>query len=228
MSILVNIASWLFGIALVGLSVFVSLETIFRKLFNFSFEGADELGGYVLAVGSSLAFVVALVERAHIRIDVLHQHMPKRMQAVLDWLSIVSLAGLGLFSIYIGRVVIIDTMAYGSTAATPWAGWRIRPSSTGAESTRWRSSWSASSPAVPNGLALQTPSRRPCARVRERWPSASRTARGPSNASTATGPAPIAAWAYRRSHRNCSRSTVRSECALSATGWDTGPRSTLT
>jgi len=129
MSILVNIASWLFGIALIGLSVFVSLETIVRKLFNFSFEGADELGGYVLAVGSSLAFVVALVERAHIRIDVLHQHMPKRMQAVLDWLSIVSLAGLGLFSIYIGRVVILDTMAYGSTAATPWATPLIYPQS---------------------------------------------------------------------------------------------------
>lgn len=129
MRILVNTASWLFGIALLGLSVFVSLETIFRKLFNYSFGGADELGGYVLAVGSSLAFVVALVEHAHIRIDVIHQHLPHKVQAILDWLSILSLAALGVFAVYIGRVVIIDTLSYGSTAATPWATPLIYPQS---------------------------------------------------------------------------------------------------
>ena len=129
MEILVKTASRLFGIALLGLSVFVSLETIARKLFNFSFEGADELGGYVLAVGSSLAFVVALVERAHIRIDVLHQHLPPKIRAILDWLSILSLAALGLFAVYIGRVVILDTLSYGSTAATPWATPLIYPQS---------------------------------------------------------------------------------------------------
>ncbi|WP_283643955.1 TRAP transporter small permease subunit [Marinovum algicola] len=114
-------AARLFGVALVALSIFVSIETVARKLFNFSFEGADELGGYVLAVGSSLAFVVALVDRAHIRIDVLHARFPKRLQAVMDWLSIVSIAGLGLFILYVGRIVIVDTLAYGSTAPTPWA-----------------------------------------------------------------------------------------------------------
>ncbi|WP_210260140.1 TRAP transporter small permease subunit [Hongsoonwoonella zoysiae] len=90
-----SLASRLFGIALIALSVFVSIETIARKLFNFSFEGADELGGYVLAVGSSLAFVVALLDRAHIRIDVLHARFPKKLQAVMDWLSVLSLGGTG-------------------------------------------------------------------------------------------------------------------------------------
>ena len=110
-----------FGISLVALSIFVSVETLARKLFNYSFGGADELGGYVLAVGSSLAFVVALADRAHIRIDVLHARFPKRLQAIMDWLSIVSIAILGLFIIYVGRIVIVDTLAYGSTAPTPWA-----------------------------------------------------------------------------------------------------------
>lgn len=114
-------AARLFGISLLALSIFVSIETVSRKLFNFSFEGADELGGYVLAVGSSLAFVVALVDRAHIRIDVLHARFPKKLQAIMDWLSIVSIGILGLFILYVGRIVIVDTMAYGSTAPTPWA-----------------------------------------------------------------------------------------------------------
>lgn len=121
MNFIASLASRLFGVALVALSVFVAAETLARKLFNFSFEGADELGGYVLAVGSSLAFTVALVERAHIRIDILHQRFPLRMRAILDWLSIVALALLGLFIVWVGQAVIRDTLDYGSTAATPWA-----------------------------------------------------------------------------------------------------------
>jgi len=120
-SVLVKLASRIFGVSLLALSIFVSIETVARKLFNFSFEGADELGGYVLAVGSSLAFVVALVDRGHIRIDALHGRFPQRLQRIVDLLSIVSLAALGLFMIYVGRIVIVDTIAYGSTAPTPWA-----------------------------------------------------------------------------------------------------------
>ena len=48
-----------FGYMFVALSLFVTAETIMRKLFNVSFQGADELGGYALAVGSSLAFSIA-------------------------------------------------------------------------------------------------------------------------------------------------------------------------
>lgn len=117
-------AAWisrLFGWSLVALSVFVALETVMRKAFNTSFEGADELGGYVLAVGSSLAFIVALVDRAHIRIDVLHSRLPARAQAILDYVAVLSLAALGLFILYVGQFVIRDTLAYGSTAPTPWA-----------------------------------------------------------------------------------------------------------
>lgn len=129
MEALIKLASRLFGAVLIGLSFFVSVETISRKLFNFSFQGADELGGYVLAVGSSLAFIVALVDRAHIRIDVLHARFPRRLRATMDWLSVISIAILGIFMVYVGRIVIVDTLDYGSTAATPWATPLIYPQS---------------------------------------------------------------------------------------------------
>lgn len=121
MRIFVRLVSWLFGSLLLALAVFVSIETISRKLFNFSFQGADELGGYVLAVGSSLAFTAALIERGHIRIDLIHDHLPKRAKAWLNWLAVLSLALLGLFFAIYCYPVIIDTLAYRSTAATPWA-----------------------------------------------------------------------------------------------------------
>jgi TRAP-type C4-dicarboxylate transport system permease small subunit len=125
----VNALSAVFGWMFIALSVLVALETVSRKLFNFSFQGADELGGYALAVGSSLAFSVALVERAHIRIDLLHEHLPVRVQAALNWISIVLMAALGLFLIRYGWLAVRDTLDYGSTAATPWATPLIYPQS---------------------------------------------------------------------------------------------------
>ncbi|WP_353474664.1 TRAP transporter small permease [Salipiger sp. H15] len=118
-----RLATWisrLFGWSLLFLSGFVALETLLRKLFNTSLQGADELGGYILAIGSALAFIVAMIDRAHIRIDVLHARFPLRLQALVDWLSVLSLGVLGLFFLYVGWFVIGDTLAYGSTAATPW------------------------------------------------------------------------------------------------------------
>lgn len=121
MQALARIASWMFGLSLLGLSLFVSLETVLRKVFSYSFEGADELGGYVLAVSSGLAFTVALIDRAHIRIDIVYQRLPARIQVLLDWLAILSLAVFGGFLLYVGRIALMDTLAYGSTAPTPWA-----------------------------------------------------------------------------------------------------------
>ena len=62
----------IFGYVFLALSGLVTFETVSRKVFGFSIQGADELGGYALAVGSALAFSVALIERSHIRIDLVH------------------------------------------------------------------------------------------------------------------------------------------------------------
>lgn len=124
-----QLVSWLFGLLLVALSIFVALETISRKLFNFSFQGADELGGYVLAVGGTLSFTVALVERGHIRIDLVHDRLGPRWQSGLNWLAIVMLAVLGLFLARYCWFVVRDTLEYGSTAPTAWATPMIYPQS---------------------------------------------------------------------------------------------------
>ena len=78
------------------LAVVVTVETISRKVFNVSLQGADELGGYALAVGSTIAFSLALMGRNHIRVDVFHETFPRRLQAFLNWFSIVSLAAFGM------------------------------------------------------------------------------------------------------------------------------------
>lgn len=119
----------LFGIMMTTLSLIVAAETIIRKLFNASLQGADELGGYALAVGSSLAFSVALVRRAHIRIELLHVRLSAGVQAVLNWAAMLLLALFGLLLTYVCWTILTDTLAYRSTAPTPWATPLIWPQS---------------------------------------------------------------------------------------------------
>jgi TRAP-type C4-dicarboxylate transport system permease small subunit len=109
-----------FGLIFLALSVVVTVETLARKLFNVSLQGADELGGYALAVGSTIAFSLALMGRNHIRVDVFHEMLPRRVQSWLNWISIVSMATLAIFIAHVAFKVIVDTLQYRSTAPTPW------------------------------------------------------------------------------------------------------------
>lgn len=118
-----------FGLIFLGLALVVTVETAARKLFNVSLQGADELGGYALAVGSTIAFSLALMGRNHIRVDVFHEKFSPRLQAWLNWLSIVSMAVFSVFIAVVAFKVIGDTLAYRSTAQTPWATPLIWPQS---------------------------------------------------------------------------------------------------
>ena len=116
-----SILATVFGSIFLLLAAVVVVETVSRKLFNVSLQGADELGGYALAVGSTLSFSLALMGRNHIRVDVFHEKFPRAVQAAMNWLSITSLAVLGSFIAWVAFKVIEDTLQYGSTAQTPWA-----------------------------------------------------------------------------------------------------------
>jgi TRAP-type C4-dicarboxylate transport system permease small subunit len=116
-----NALATVFGLIFLGLAIVVTVETAARKLFNISLQGADELGGYALAVGSTIAFSLALMGRNHIRVDVFHEKFSRRAQAWLNWVSIVSLAVFAIFIAYVAFKVLGDTMQYRSTAQTPWA-----------------------------------------------------------------------------------------------------------
>jgi TRAP-type C4-dicarboxylate transport system permease small subunit len=110
-----------FGAIFLALSIFVTVETLLRKLFNFSLQGADELGGYALAIGSTIAFTLALAGRNHIRIDVFHGFFPRGMKAALNWLSIVLLAAAAVFFAAVSFRLVDESLAYRSTAQTAWA-----------------------------------------------------------------------------------------------------------
>jgi TRAP-type C4-dicarboxylate transport system permease small subunit len=110
-----------FGLIFVALSLLVAVETVMRKVFSVSLQGADELGGYALAVGATIAFSLALMGRSHIRVDVFHERLPKALQVALNWLSAVLLAGFAGLVAWLAWFVIQDSAEYKSVSQTPWA-----------------------------------------------------------------------------------------------------------
>lgn len=121
--------SIVFGVIFVALSLIVTVETILRKTLNFSIQGADELGGYALAVGSTIAFAIAMTGRNHIRVDVVHDLLPRGFQAFMNWIAVIVMAAFSTLLAVLAYRVILDTMDYRSVAQTPWATPLIYPQS---------------------------------------------------------------------------------------------------
>lgn len=91
-------AVWAGG-ALTLASVFlISFDVLARKFLDFNTGGADELSGYAFAISTSWALAFATLQRANVRVDVIYQHLPVRVSAVLDWISLVAL---GVFMVYL-------------------------------------------------------------------------------------------------------------------------------
>mgnify|MGYP000601520446 CR=1 FL=1 len=121
MKTLSRFASIAFGGIMLALSALITVETILRKLFSVSLGGVDELSGYAVAVGAPLAFAVALIDQAHIRINLLHQNMPLVARAVLNALAAIALGLLALGLLKFAVDTLAETREYQSLAQTPWA-----------------------------------------------------------------------------------------------------------
>lgn len=114
-------AAIVFGTMMLVLAVLVAVETIVRKALGVSLGGVDELSGYAIAIGGPLAFTVAVIEQAHIRINLLHMHMPARVQAIMNLAAALMLAALAVYLFIFTVRTVQETQLYGSIAQTPWA-----------------------------------------------------------------------------------------------------------
>ncbi len=114
-------AATIFGLAFLVLAVAVTVETIMRKAFNQSLQGVDELGGYILALAGTLSLSVALVARAHIRIDIVHEHLPRALRWPLNLLANLSILVSALALLRMAWFAYSESAELGATAQTPWA-----------------------------------------------------------------------------------------------------------
>ena len=72
------------GVLLLAVSILLIVEITLRKFFGTSIQGVDEISSYAMALAFAWAMPFAILDRAHIRIDVIHTLLSERMRAWLD------------------------------------------------------------------------------------------------------------------------------------------------
>ncbi len=93
-----RIGIWTAGALTIASVLLIAYDVTVRRLFGITMGGSDELSGYAFAISTSWALAFTVLERANVRVDVIYQHLPVRLAAVLDWLALVAL---GVFSVYL-------------------------------------------------------------------------------------------------------------------------------
>lgn len=79
------------GWAYLACALYITFDVVSRRFFGFSSQATVEIGGYLLALGTTWALADALSARAHIRVDVLVNRMPKVIRAYLHALALMFL-----------------------------------------------------------------------------------------------------------------------------------------
>jgi len=100
-------------------TLLVSADVLVRKVFGVAFVGADELGGYALALATSWALSYAFFQGSHIRVNVLHMTLPPRAKAWLDVLAVLTtvvLIGILTWQIW---VLAFDSWTFDAVSNTP-------------------------------------------------------------------------------------------------------------
>src|SRR4051812_26239485 len=87
-----TLMGYLAGWGFILCSVFITFDVLARRFAGFSSQATTELTGYTLAFGISWGLAHALTMRAHIRIDVLINHLPDRLRYLMHLLSLAALA----------------------------------------------------------------------------------------------------------------------------------------
>jgi len=118
---LARFGAWSGGALVILAAAVIGVDIAMRKIFALSIGGASELSGYVLAIGSTWGFALALLDRAHIRIDSLYVLLPTRVSAALDILALMVMLGFVALLTWQGWHVFSQSVQYGSRALTPIA-----------------------------------------------------------------------------------------------------------
>lgn len=107
------------GYILLFLSFLIVFEIFARKLFDYSLQGVDEIGGYVVAITGTFGFAYALIERTHTRIDIILDHVPSPIRNLLNLLAYALVTGAALFMLRYGYEALSESILFGSLSPTP-------------------------------------------------------------------------------------------------------------
>jgi TRAP-type C4-dicarboxylate transport system permease small subunit len=107
------------GYLLLGLALLITVEIFLRRFINFSLQGSDELGGYVLAILSAFGFSYALLERAHTRVEILVERVGSGTRAFLNLISAWCVAIMACFIAWRAYAALAESIEYHALSGTP-------------------------------------------------------------------------------------------------------------
>jgi TRAP-type C4-dicarboxylate transport system permease small subunit len=107
------------GAAVLVLSLLIAFDVVARKVFGFSLQGTDEIGGYVLAMVGSLGMIHVLNRREFTRIDLIMKIAPVAVRRSLHVLAYISLAAMVVFFATHALKTLDETLLFQSRANTP-------------------------------------------------------------------------------------------------------------
>ncbi|MEY2621582.1 MAG: hypothetical protein RIT26_1402 [Pseudomonadota bacterium] len=106
-----GVAGWCY----LAMTLLICFDILARRLLGFSSEATTELNGYLLAIGMSWGLAGTLLERGHVRIDVLLQRLPLGLRTALHLLSLLALAVSVGFFIWGSVSLTLDSLSFGAT-----------------------------------------------------------------------------------------------------------------
>lgn len=106
-----TVAGWCY----MAITALICFDIAARRLMGFSTEATTEVTGYLMAIGMSWGLAGTLLERGHVRIDVLVQKLPLKVRVWLHLASLLALLGSTAFFVYGGCSLAKDSFDFGST-----------------------------------------------------------------------------------------------------------------
>lgn len=106
-----HLAGWGFILC----AAFITFDVLARRFFGFSSQSTTEVTGYALAFGISWALAHTLAARAHVRIDVLVNHLPAAVRYPMHLLSLTALAVFVGFVAWGAYGLVDESLLFGAT-----------------------------------------------------------------------------------------------------------------
>lgn len=110
-----------------------ALNAVVRKLFNYSSNGFLEVQWYLFAWSFLIAAGFTLLQREHVRIDVVNSHLPKKLRVWIDIVGyVLFLTSICVMVLYLSTPIVIEKFRSGEMSGNPgglirWPVWAALP-----------------------------------------------------------------------------------------------------
>lgn len=103
---------------MIALCVFIVVSALARKFFSIGLQGADEYGGYLLAISAAFGFSFGVLERSHVRVGLLRDALPAPLKAIFDLAALAVLLVFAVNLLVAGWSVVSTTFSMDARATT--------------------------------------------------------------------------------------------------------------